>query len=226
MDSNRILEPKTNGNELIPDSRTNSLYSIVKEIELILYLGTINSTTDKNGGVELVPNPRINYKIVSTILDNYDFNQVMIYFINFGAATSAILMSKLGLPRTSVFNYISQLGQWGIISPTKKARSGFSTGNRESGRIPDIWQTPEATTDQVFEAIQLHKRLKFPKYNFAETLAQSILNDYLLPRHREETTMKDIKELIEKKGVSKAEMYDLTNFVCKYLGEAGIKVWR
>ena len=220
------LGPKINENELLPELGSNSLYSIVKEIEFITYLGSINTSTDKEGRDQLLPEPGSNYKIIGTIFGNYDLNRVVIYFINHGASTSSILISRLGIPEKSVFNYIRQLGQWGIIYPVKKARVGFTSGNRESGRIPDVWQTPEATTDQVLEATQLHRKLKFPKYAMSEKLAQSILNDYFLPKHRKETTIRDLKEMVEATGIPKAEVLDVTNFVCRYLGEAGIKVWR
>lgn len=220
------LGPKINENELLPEPGRNSLYSIVKEIEFITYLGSINSRDEAKERGELLPEPSSNYKIISTIFGNYDFNRVMIYFINHGAATSSVLRSRLGLPEKSVFNYIRQLGQWGIVYPARKARAGFSTGNRESGRIPDVWQAPDATTDQVLEATQLHKKLKFPKYNRSEKLAQSILNDYFLAKHREELTFSDLKEMVQATGIPKAEVLDETNFVAKYLEEAGKIIWR
>ena len=220
------LGPKTNETELLPELGSNTLYSIVKEIEFILHLGSINIKNGDGKNGELLPDPSSNCKVVGTILINYDLNRVIVYFISHGAATSSILISRLGLPERSVFHYVRQLGQWGLIFPAKKARVGFTSGNRESGRIPDVWQTPEATTDQVLEATQLHRKLKFPKYAMSEKLAQSILNDYFLPKHREETTIRDLKEMIEATGIPKAEVLDVTNFVCRYLGEAGIKVWR
>lgn len=223
---NTNLGPKTSETELLPEPGSNSLYNIIKEIEFITYLGSINTLTDKEGGGQLLPEPGSNYKIIGTIFGNYDFNRVVIYFINHGASTSSILISRLGIPEKSIFNYIRQLGQWGLIFPVKKARVGFTSGNRESGRIPDVWQTPDATNDQVLEASQLHRKLKFPKYARSEKLAQSILNDYFLAKHREELTFSDLKEMVKATGIPKAEVLDETNFVAKYLEEAGKIIWR
>lgn len=221
------LGPKTNEIEFLSGSDSNSPYSIVRKILLYLYLNRYNISSGDQGEGQFLSGPDRNSKMMGTILVNYDLSRVMTYFINHGAATTSILTSRLGLPSPSTFNYVRQLGQWGLIYPVKKARVGFTTGQREAGRIPDVWQTPDATVDQVLEATQLHRQLKFPKYNMAEKLAQSILNDYLLPKHRTETTMRDVIEILEGMStVPKAEMVDVCDFVCRYLGEEGIKVWR
>lgn len=221
------LGPKISENQFLSESDSNSPYSIVRKILLYLYLNRYNISNEDKEGDQFLSGPDRNSKMVGSILVNYDLSRVVTYFINHGAATTSILTSRLGLPSPSTFNYVRQLGQWGLIYPVKKARVGFTTGQREAGRIPDVWQTPDATTDQVLEATQLHRKLKFPKYNMAEKLAQSILNDYLLPKHRKETTFRDVKEMLEARGsIPKAEMVDVTEFVCRYLGEEGIKVWR
>lgn len=95
----------------------------------------------------------------------------------------------------------------------------------DRGRIPDVWETPDATIDQVNEAIQLHRRTKSPKYRVAEAFAQSYLHDFLEPRGRKETTYRDLLEEAKARGFQ--EPMDIADLACQYFNkETSIRAWR
>lgn len=166
-----------------------------------------------------------NFKtMLGAILGNSSMCKVLDYFLEHGAATSLILISRLGLPKRTIHTYLDSLNSWGLIEPSRKAYAQGSIKGM-AGRVPDIWQVPDATVEQVNEAIQLHRRYKSPKFMVAEAFGQSYLHDYLEPRGRTETFYRDLLEEAKAQGIK--EPHDIASLACEWFNkETKVRAWR
>jgi len=108
-----------------------------------------------------------------------------------------------------------------FIVPAIRARG--ERGKR--GRRTRVWMVPDATPDQVNEARRLHYRLLSPKYSIAEKVAQSLLEDYIVPRHTSEITYREIIIYVKELKIP-FSVPDIAELAAQYLHEQGIKVWR
>jgi hypothetical protein len=88
-----------------------------------------------------------------------------------------------------------------------------------------VYQTPDASLDQLASAIELQRRLESPKYLQAIRVVES-----LLEKHPEILVSGEISYgvLLESVKASKLgyNISDIALFVSKNLHERGIKVWR
>lgn len=156
------------------------------------------------------------------IFGNYSTAETFIYLCMHGAATSFILQCKLEMPEATVYRTLKQLRSLGFIKPAiKVAKVKGSRG----GPRPTIWSLEGSSKDDVADALKLHYQLLNPKYRVAEEVAQSILDEYLTPKHATEITYREIIIHIKELRIP-FRSPDIADLAANYLQEQGIKVWR
>ena len=200
---------------------TNPLYSIVKAIQLLITFGTTNPPLVIKSIQQLPTGSDINpqlWKEVGRILANDDIRRAVFYLNLEGATTQRILVQALNLEDRTAWRIIKHLETLKIAFPsTKISRPAKSKG----GPPVTVYQTPDATPDQIQHAIALHKKLESPQYLAALNITQTILNDYL--SDSKEISFKDLLRYSRNLGHRDPGISDL---VAHLLQEQGIKVWR
>ena len=72
----------------------------------------------------------------------------------------------------------------------------------EGGPRVRLYQTPDATPEQVAQAVELQRRLESPKYQQALLVSQTLLEDYPLVVIKGETSYRNIVATIRKMKIS------------------------
>ena len=207
---------------------SNPLYSIVKEIQLVSLYRDTNSSHVKPDAEQLVSQTDINpqplvispqqWKEVGLILAEDNIRRVVFYLNLEGAATQRILSHVLNLKDLTAWRIIKHLETLKIAFPSMKiSRSRGSKG----GPLVTIYQTPDATPEQIQHAMTLHRKLESPQYLAAVSATQTILNDYL--SDNKEISFKNLLQYTKNLGYRDPGIADL---VTHLLQEQGIKVWR
>jgi len=101
----------------------------------------------------------------------------------------------------------------------------FKSRGSKGGPHPTIWALEGASTEDVVNTLKLHYRLLSPKYRIAEKVAQTILEEYLTPRHVTEITYREIVIHVKELKIPFSPP-DIADLAASYLHDRGIKVWR
>jgi hypothetical protein len=207
-------------NKLISIGDSNSLYSIVKAIQLLSRIRESNSSVVIFEIQELLSGIEINsqlWKKLAYILANDNIRRAT-FFLNLeGATTHRILVHTLKLVDSTTWRILNDLESFQIIFPSMK----IPRPRKSRGPQVTVYQTPDATPDQIQHAIALHKKLESPQYLAALNITQTILNDYL--SDSQEISFKDLLRYSRNLGHRDPGISDL---VAHLLQEKGIKVWR
>lgn len=126
------------------------------------------------------------------------------------------------MAEATTYRAIKQLRSLGIVVPALKVSK---IKHSKGGPRPTVWALDGASPDEVAQALRIHYRMLSPKYRIAETVAQTILEEYhekgkpMEVRYRE--IIIHVKELkIPFTGP------DIADLAAQYLHEKGVKVWR
>lgn len=220
---NRHYKSKSGENKLVSRNETNSLYYILRFIKLVVSFDTTISLKLHKEVDELVSRCATNFDwgSLGSIVSTEDLRMMAFYFLDYGAATSFVLKERLKLGKAKLHRYIKQLKLWGFIEPSIKVRSSLG----KKGPRCIVWQTPDATIDQIHDAHLLHQRLKSPKFRVAEKVAQLILDEYIEPKGIKEISYKEILDFVDGKCY-RFRKADIAELAAQSLHERGIKVWR
>jgi DNA-binding MarR family transcriptional regulator len=219
LESKRI--PATGLNSV---SEHNPLYSLLKCTKLYSQKVNITQRDDdgdpKQLGAKYEPNPEI-LTDLGVILGDRNLRRLAFYALDTGAITLLIAKQALGLNHTAASRAVDTLEGYGILTPSlpiKRPRGA------KGGRRVTVYQTPEASVDQVAQACELQRRLEAPKYRVALRYTQALLEEYFEARHREEITYVDLLAELKERRVPEAP--DVANLMVPMLRERGVKVWR
>lgn len=147
--------------------------------------------------------------------------EVFFYFCLHGAATALILETELSMPEATVYRGVKRLRGMGVLSPAVKIRLKKTGG----GPRPTIWALRIASTDEISKARKLHLQFLSPKYQLAEKIAQTILDEYVVVKEIKELSYKQIVIYIRELRIP-FNSPDIAELAANYLQEKGIKVWR
>ena len=198
-----------------PESGSNPVYDIVYAFKLLL---TLRGSTLS---ASIIQAQTILSK-VRGIFRNESTSDVFTYLCLYGAATAWVLQCKLGMPEATTYRALKQLRSLGFIKPAIKVHK---IRNSKGGPRPKIWALEGASMEDIAGALKLHLRMLSPKYRIAEEVAQSILDDYIIPRQATEISYREI--IIQVKELKIPFMApDVADLAASYLHERGIKVWR
>lgn len=204
---------------------TNSLYYILRFIRLVLrYSRTNPNLLHEELDKLLLKNANdLDMDKLGKILETEDLRRVVLYFMDYGAATSLSLHQRLKLNESKIYRYIRKLIDLDVIKPAvKMPRERRSKG----GPRATVFKVPDADIDQVNAAINLHRKLLSPKYIVAEELAQLLLEEYIEPKGLKEITKREILVFVKKQKVLFVAG-DIAELMARYLQhQRGIKVWR
>ena len=114
-----------------------------------MYSETINSILDSPRPPELVTNLDTNLEQVGKILSTKDLRRMAWYFLDYGAATAAILKNRLELSHAASYRHLNDLKALNFLVPAIRIRS---PKGKKGGPRPDIWMVPDATIDMINEA--------------------------------------------------------------------------
>jgi len=208
-------------NQLLPKSGSNSVYYILKAIQLLLLYHKNNSLSDLLTHPELLSHSESNIEQVGKILSTRDLRRTAWHFLDYGAATAFILQHRLELSESTTYRYLKDLRAFNFIKPAIRSRG--AKGKR--GPKLKIWMVLDATIDHINKAQELHRRLMSPKYVAGEKLGQIILEEYIEPRKLEVITGKEVWRLAREHRI-RGELSDIVDFAMNYLSDQGITVWR
>lgn len=95
----------------------------------------------------------------------------------------------------------------------------------KGGPRPTVWALEGASPDEVAQALRLHYRMLSPKYRIAETIAQTILDEYRKKGKPREVKYTEIMIHVKELKIPFTGP-DIADLAAQYLHENGIKVWR
>jgi hypothetical protein len=148
--------------------------------------------------------------------------EVFLYFCLHGAATAWVLQNELTMAEATTYRALKRLRSMGIVVPAVKAPK-FS--GSKGGPRPTVWSLDDASNDEVARSLKLHYNLLSPKFKVAETVAQTILDEYINKRDVEEISYKEIVIQVKELRIP-FRTPDIADLAANYLHERGIKVWR
>lgn len=150
--------------------------------------------------------------------------QAFIYLCRTGAVTAWLLQIQLGMPETTSHRVLKQLMALEIVEPVIKMPRRRM---KRSGPIPKVWGLRgHYVPEDVAKAINLHYRTLSPKYRLAREVAQSMLTEYLEPRHLKEISYREIVAYVKDNRWISFNAPDIAELAADYIHEKGIKVWR
>ncbi len=202
----------------------NPLYCILKAVKLYSYNLNITQRRDSQDPHELNSHLEYNSETLTRlgdILRIADTCRVAFYALDAGAVTERTLVGVLGLNQTSATRAIAMLRDYEVLLPALPIRR--PRGAR-GGRRVTVYETPEATPDQVAAAIELQRRLESPKYCEAARFAQLLLEEYL-SRGRGEITYRDLLDRVRVANLPYSAP-DMAELAAQVLAERGLRVWR
>jgi DNA-binding MarR family transcriptional regulator len=165
-------------------------------------------------------NPKI-LTDLGRILGDDNLRRISFYALDMGAVTMRIIEKNLGINHTAASRSIQALQCYGILSPAIPIRRPHGV---KGGRRVTVYQTPEASNDQVAVACELQRRLESPKYVQAARFAQMLLEEYF-SKGRKEITYRDLLEHVREEKLPFIAA-DIAELAAQYLVERGVKVWR
>jgi hypothetical protein len=204
---------------------SNSPYYVLKAMKLISHIRDFNSGIVGNELSELRSriyfNP-VTWRAVGEILTNDPYREAAFYGVEEGVLSRDILIAELRFSLAGSTRTILALTSVGFIAPCIVLPRPKS---KRGGPRVRLYQTPDATPEQVTKAVELQRRLESPKYVQAMLVTQTLLEDYPVVVSSGETSYKDIVTTIKKMKISYG-VPDMAQLASKYLHERGIKVWR
>jgi predicted transcriptional regulator len=148
--------------------------------------------------------------------------EVFLYFCLHGASTAWVLQNELSLPEATSYRALKRLRSMGIVVPALKVSKVKSS---KGGPRPTVWALEGASNEEVAKVLRLHFQLLSPKFQVAETVAQTILDEYITKRKVDEISYKEIVVQVKALRVP-FRTPDIADLAATYLNERGIKVWR
>jgi len=205
--------------ELLSRHDTNTIYYILREIELLSRFVTTNSQNQHSHSPQILSNYDNILRKVGVILQNDQMRKVARFFLYHKSATHKTLRHRLGIHWRTLYRILDELEVFGVIQTITRIRE------RKKGPKFSVYATPDAIEEDIHRAIQLHRRLTNPKYREAERLAQMMLTDYISKRSQPEISLGEIIQII-RKTKTHYNISDLADIIVQILSEEGIKVWR
>lgn len=189
------------------------------------YIGVYRKLLSLNKKNNLASNLKYIQELLSfgeKIFSSSSVAEVFLYFCLKGAATAWILQTELNIPEATVYRVLKRLRALGIIVPALKVSK---IKGSKGGPRPTVWALTDTSTIEISKALKLHFRTLSPKYKVAEEIAQTIMDEYINKRERNEISYREILIHIKELFIpfNKPDIADLT---ARYLHEKGIKVWR
>ncbi len=148
--------------------------------------------------------------------------EVFLYFCLHGAATAWVLQNELSLPEATAYRALKRLRSIGIVVPALKVSKVKSS---KGGPRPTVWALEGSSNEEVAKSLRLHYQLLSPKFQVAETVAQTILDEYITKRKVNEISYREIIIQVKELRVP-FRTPDIADLAATYLNERGIKVWR
>ncbi len=143
-------------------------------------------------------------------------------FTRHGAATASVLQNQLSLPQATAYRALKRLRSMGILVPALKVSKVKSS---KGGPRPTVWALEGSSNEEVAKSLKLHYKLLSPKFQVAETVAQTILDEYISKRKLDEISYREIVVQVKALRVP-FRTPDIADLAATYLNERGIKVWR
>ena len=194
---------------------SNPVYDIVYAFKLLLIKRGSNLSSN-------VVQARAILSKIRGIFGNDSTSEVFFYLCLHGAVTAWVLQCQLEMPEATAYRALKQLRSLGFIVPALKVSK---VRNSKGGPRPTVWALEGASTDEVAIALKLHYRMLSPKYRIAEEVAQTIIDEYMKPRHATEISYREIVIHIKELKIP-FRAPDIADLAATYLHEKGIKVWR
>jgi predicted transcriptional regulator len=148
--------------------------------------------------------------------------EVFLYFCLHGASTAWILQNELSLPEPTVYRALKRLRSMGIVVPALKVSK---VKGSKGGPRPTVWSLEQSSNEEISNSLRLHYQLLSPKFQVAETVAQTILDEYITKRKVDEISYREIVIQVKELRVP-FRTPDVADLAATYLNERGIKVWR
>ena len=148
--------------------------------------------------------------------------EVFLYFCLHGAATAWVLQNELSLPEATAYRALKRLRSIGIVVPALKVSKVKSS---KGGPRPTVWALEGSSNEEVAKSLRHHYQLLSPKFQVAETVAQTILDEYITKRKLDEINYREIVVQVKALQVP-FRTPDIADLAATYLNERGIKVWR
>ena len=148
--------------------------------------------------------------------------EVFLYFCLHGASTAWVLQNELTMPEATAYRALKRLRSLGIVVPALKVSK---VKNSKGGPRPTVWALEGVDNDEVARALRLHYQMLSPKFQVAETVAQTILEEYISKRNLGEISYKEIVIQVKELRVP-FRTPDIADLAATYLNEKGVKVWR
>ncbi len=148
--------------------------------------------------------------------------EVFLYFCLHGASTAWVLQNELSLPEATAYRALKRLRSIGIVVPALKVSKVKSS---KGGPRPTVWTLEGASNEEIAKVLRLHFQLLSPKFQVAETVAQTILDEYITKRNVDEISYREIVIQVKAQRVP-FRTPDIADLAATYLNERGIKVWR
>lgn len=210
--------------ELSSLSGGNSVYYIVKAIQLLSLLVGVIDQTEINYIKELFSRYEINsntWKILGKIFLEDNLRRIAFSFVERGALSQVMVSKLFNIPDQTVSRKFEELEAFKFIYPCLK----LPRYNHKPGPRVTIYQTPDATPDQINNACQTQRNIDSPNYLSAFKTTQTIIDDYPNITQQKETNYKFILQIVKKTGIHFA-ISDIADIVTTELQNKGIKVWR
>ena len=148
--------------------------------------------------------------------------EVFLYFCLHGASTAWVLQNELTLPEATAYRALKRLRSMGIVVPALKVSKVKSS---KGGPRPTVWAFEGASNEEIAKVLRRHFQLLSPKFQVAETVAQTILDEYIIKRNVDEISYREIVIQVKAQRVP-FRTPDIADLAATYLNERGIKVWR
>lgn len=194
---------------------SDSLSSFIHDFRLIL---TKNITNYKRDITYI-------HKLLSfceNVFSNSSNAQVFAYLCLHGAATAWVLQNDLDMPEATVYRTLKLLRSKKVVVPAIKVSK---VKKSKGGPRSTVWALEGASKEEISSAVRLHYRMLSPKYRVAEEVAQTILDEYITPRHVFEINYREIVIKVKELRIPFSTP-DIADLAANYLNEKGVKVWR
>jgi len=126
------------------------------------------------------------------------------------------------MAEATTYRALKQLRSLGVVVPALKVSK---IRHSKGGPRPTVWALEGASPDEVAQALRLHYRMLSPKYRIAETIAQTILDEYRKKGKPREVKYTEIMIHVKELKIPFTGP-DIADLAAQYLHENGIKVWR
>jgi DNA-binding Lrp family transcriptional regulator len=130
--------------------------------------------------------------------------------------------AKLNLKEAATWRSLKMLWDSGILHPSLMITR---PRGKKGGRRVKLFQTIEASPEQIKEALELQSRLESPKYMQAVLVAQAMLTDFPMLRAKGEVSYSEILDEVRSKRLG-LSVPDVAHLVSQYLSNEGVTVWR